>query len=135
MLELSVVDELVALDNIDMLKKNGFVLQVDKDAPTGERPKVRLVAQPMSKDTMFDMKGGPHLGLLLWLTRHRPRGDSTPDERRKCERDGAVFQGPGDVCDARVSEFDHDWNCAQAPTYDQRECGVFARTDTDLSRW
>jgi DNA mismatch repair protein PMS2 len=56
-LELSIVDELTALDHIDVLKKNGFVLQVDKEAPEGERPKVRLVAQPMSKNTMFDMKG------------------------------------------------------------------------------
>jgi len=56
-LELSIVDELTAIDNMGVLNKNGFVIQVDKEAEEGERPKVRLVAQPMSKDTMFDMKG------------------------------------------------------------------------------
>ncbi|KAG8696831.1 hypothetical protein FRC09_008239 [Ceratobasidium sp. 395] len=56
LLELSIVDELTALDNLDILKKNGFVVQVDKEAPEGERPKLRLAAQPSSKDTMFDMK-------------------------------------------------------------------------------
>jgi DNA mismatch repair protein PMS2 len=56
-LELSIVDELTAIDNLDVLKKNGFVVQVDKHAPEGERPKLRLAAQPMSKNTMFDMKG------------------------------------------------------------------------------
>ncbi|CAE6535083.1 unnamed protein product [Rhizoctonia solani] len=55
-LELSIVDELTAIDNMDVLNKNGFVIQVDKEASEDERPKVRLVAQPMSKDTMFDMK-------------------------------------------------------------------------------
>ncbi|CAE6401597.1 unnamed protein product [Rhizoctonia solani] len=55
-LELSIVDELTAIDNMDVLNKNGFVIQVDKEAPEDERPKVRLVAQPMSKDTIFDMK-------------------------------------------------------------------------------
>jgi hypothetical protein len=56
-LELNIVDELIAIDNMDVLSKNGFVIQVDKEAQGDERPKVRLVAQPMSKDTMFDMKG------------------------------------------------------------------------------
>ena len=51
------MDELTAIDNMDVLNKNGFVIQVDKEALEDERPKVRLVAQPMSKDTMFDMKG------------------------------------------------------------------------------
>ncbi|CAE6417794.1 unnamed protein product [Rhizoctonia solani] len=55
-LELSIVDELTAIDNMDVLSKNGFVIQVDKEAAEDERPKVRLVAQPMSKDTIFDMK-------------------------------------------------------------------------------
>ncbi|CUA73438.1 DNA mismatch repair protein PMS1 [Rhizoctonia solani] len=55
-LELSIVDELTAIDNMDVLNKNGFVIQVDKEAAEDERPKVRLVAQPMSKDTIFDMK-------------------------------------------------------------------------------
>jgi DNA mismatch repair protein PMS2 len=62
------VDELTAIDNIDILKKNGFVVQVDQDAPEGERPKLRLAAQPMSKGTMFDMKGESLVDSIASLT-------------------------------------------------------------------
>jgi DNA mismatch repair protein PMS2 len=54
-LELTASDEVVAMENIDVLKLNGFELSVTENAAVGER--LRLVAQPQSKDTVFDMKG------------------------------------------------------------------------------
>lgn len=54
-LELSAMDELVVMDNMDVLKKNGFVVEVDDEALVGRR--CRLVSLPMSKDKVFDMKG------------------------------------------------------------------------------
>ncbi|CAE6429001.1 unnamed protein product [Rhizoctonia solani] len=82
-LELSIVDELTAIDNMDILSKNGFVIQVDKEAAEDERPKVRLVAQPMSKDTMFDMKD---LEEIL----HQMK-EGNPSETIRCSKARAMF--------------------------------------------
>ncbi|KAG9123239.1 hypothetical protein FRC07_000063 [Ceratobasidium sp. 392] len=83
LLELSIVDELTALDNLDVLKKNGFVVQVDKDAPEGERPKLRLAAQPSSKDTMFDMKD------LEEILHQMQEGN--PSDTVRCSKARAMF--------------------------------------------
>ena len=45
----------MALENLDVLKQNGFELDVHEDGPPGQR--VHLLAQPMSKGTVFDTKG------------------------------------------------------------------------------
>ncbi|KAH7316409.1 hypothetical protein B0J17DRAFT_711199 [Rhizoctonia solani] len=82
-LELSIVDELTAIDNMEVLNKNGFVIQVDKEATEDERPKVRLVAQPMSKDTMFDMKD---LEEIL----HQMK-EGTSSETVRCSKARAMF--------------------------------------------
>ncbi|KAF8688570.1 DNA mismatch repair protein MutL, partial [Rhizoctonia solani] len=79
----SIVDELIAIDNMDVLNKNGFVIQVDKEAVEGERPKVRLVAQPMSKGTMFDMKD---LEEIL----HKMK-EGNPSETVRCSKARAMF--------------------------------------------
>ena len=57
-LELSAADELVAIEKLEVLRSNGFEVSVNEDAPARER--VKLVAQPISKDTVFDFKG-------LWM--------------------------------------------------------------------
>ncbi|CAE6506319.1 unnamed protein product [Rhizoctonia solani] len=82
-LELSIVDELTAIDNMEVLNKNGFVIQVDKETAEDERPKVRLVAQPMSKDTMFDMKD---LEEIL----HQMK-EGNPSETVRCSKARAMF--------------------------------------------
>ncbi len=55
MLDLSPPEELVAIENIDILRANGFEIKVDEEAPPGH--KLKLVAQPISKDIVFDVKG------------------------------------------------------------------------------
>jgi hypothetical protein len=47
----------LAIDNIDILRRNGFEVTVDELAETGQGRKLQLVAQPVSKSTVFDMKG------------------------------------------------------------------------------
>jgi DNA mismatch repair protein PMS2 len=54
-LELTASDELIATDNIDILRKNGFEVDVNEAAPSGSR--LILSAQPVSKSTVFDVKG------------------------------------------------------------------------------
>lgn len=56
LLELSAADELIAAENTDILRKNGFEIVLKPAAP-GERDRVHLVAQPVSKRTVFDFKG------------------------------------------------------------------------------
>ena len=56
LLELTAADELLAIENMDVLRKNGFEIQVD-DLPESCGHRLRLVAQPVSKATVFDIKG------------------------------------------------------------------------------
>lgn len=58
-LELTASDEYVAIDNIEILRTNGFDISVEPDDEDGQRggERVKLVAQPVSKDVVFDMKG------------------------------------------------------------------------------
>ncbi|GAA6019617.1 hypothetical protein JCM10207_006944 [Rhodosporidiobolus poonsookiae] len=46
-------DEITAMEHLDLLRLNGFDVLVDEDADVGER--VKLIAQPVSKDTVFDV--------------------------------------------------------------------------------
>ncbi|GAA5999464.1 ATP-binding mismatch repair protein [Rhodotorula paludigena] len=52
-LNLPSADEIIAMDNLDLLRLNGYNVLIDEDADVGER--VKLVAQPVSKDTVFDV--------------------------------------------------------------------------------
>jgi DNA mismatch repair protein PMS2 len=56
-LELTAADELIAVDNLDVLRQNGFEVEVDEEGSEENRPRLRLLAQPVSKSTVFDMKG------------------------------------------------------------------------------
>jgi DNA mismatch repair protein PMS2 len=57
-LELTAADELVALENMGVLQQNGFEVAVEEDQPAGRR--LKLVAQPVSKNTEFDTQGSSH---------------------------------------------------------------------------
>ncbi|SCU94157.1 LAFA_0F20230g1_1 [Lachancea sp. 'fantastica'] len=51
--EMSIIDELITTENLEVFEKNGFKLEVDEDKPQGSR--VRLVSLPISKKTIFDI--------------------------------------------------------------------------------
>jgi DNA mismatch repair protein PMS2 len=55
--ELTASDELLAIENIDILRQNGFEVEVDSEGEHGRGNRLKLVAQPISKRTVFDMKG------------------------------------------------------------------------------
>ncbi|KAI0364180.1 DNA mismatch repair protein MutL [Pilatotrama ljubarskyi] len=80
-LELTAADELVALENVDVLRQNGFELDICEDRPPGQR--VRLSAQPISKGTVFDVKD---LEELLHLLQDRPAGQMV-----RCSKARAMF--------------------------------------------
>ena len=71
-LQFTAADEMLAVENMDVLKLNGFELEQvsEREAPgdegeegSGVRMRLHLVAQPMSKDTVFDIKGTVHPSL------------------------------------------------------------------------
>lgn len=43
------------MEHIDVLRMNGFEVVVDENADVGER--VKLAAQPVSRETVFDVGG------------------------------------------------------------------------------
>lgn len=51
-LELSAIDEMIILEHLTQLKKNGFIVEEDPDAAPGHRAK--LVAVPVLKNVVFD---------------------------------------------------------------------------------
>ena len=49
MIELPASDELLAIEHENVLRFNGFEIEVDEDAPVGQR--IKLVSMPISKST------------------------------------------------------------------------------------
>jgi hypothetical protein len=113
-LELTASDELVAIENLDVLKRNGFELEVredpdsdvemvdDESSGSQMRGRLSLVAQPVSKSTMFDMKGSwssfPTNGWFLNFLIPRPGRTYSLVARSPNGADGSVFKGQSDVC-------------------------------------
>lgn len=84
-LELTASDELLALENIEILRQNGFEIDTGGN-PEDQfecRQRLRLVAQPVSKTTVFDMKD---LEELLHLLRDQPQGQMV-----RCSKARAMF--------------------------------------------
>lgn len=90
-LNLTAADELVALENIDVLKRNGFEVSpvevsagIDCDEEeSSPSARLHLIAQPVSKDTVFDMKD---LEELVHLMQDRPKGTMV-----RCSKAHAMF--------------------------------------------
>jgi len=82
-LELTAADELLATENIDILRQNGFEIEIDEDSAFGEGRRLNLVAQPTSKSTIFDVKD---LEELLHLMQDRPTGQMV-----RCSKARAMF--------------------------------------------
>ncbi|PSR71668.1 hypothetical protein PHLCEN_2v12521 [Hermanssonia centrifuga] len=94
LLELAAADQLIAIDNIDVLRQNGFDVVVEEPSDNGVTQQIKLVAQPVSKTTVFDMKGGtthgnhaPTMELSTWKAHdaspvgHRGSGKESPERQ------------------------------------------------------
>ncbi|CAG8461042.1 13489_t:CDS:10 [Cetraspora pellucida] len=115
-LELTAAEELVAIDNIDILKANGFDLEVDLEAQTTK--KLKLISQPISNDIIF---GVEDLEELIFLLSERP------GEMVRCSKVRKIFASRacrksvmiGDALSRQqmekivrhMSEIDQPWNC------------------------
>jgi DNA mismatch repair protein PMS2 len=56
-LQLTAGDEIVAVENLEILRSNGFEVEIDEDQIPGRGERVKLSAMPVSKETTFDFKG------------------------------------------------------------------------------
>jgi DNA mismatch repair protein PMS2 len=56
-MELTASDELLTMENLDVLRQNGFEVEVDGEGESGQGCRLKLIAQPISKSTIFDVKG------------------------------------------------------------------------------
>ncbi|CAG8546354.1 12442_t:CDS:2, partial [Dentiscutata heterogama] len=115
-LELTAAQELVAIDNIDILKANGFDIEVDLEAQTSK--KLKLISQPMSKDIIF---GVEDLEELIFLLTERPGEMIRCSKVRKmfasraCRKsvmvgDALSFQQMEKIV-RHMGEIDQPWNC------------------------
>ncbi|KAF3197780.1 hypothetical protein TWF192_010920 [Orbilia oligospora] len=129
-LELSAMDELVVMDNMDVLKKNGFVVEIDDEGPVGKR--CRLVSLPMSKDKVFDLKDFEE---LLHLIREHPNDDTVRPSKvramfamRACRSSIMIGRTLG-LKDMKkvvkhMGELDKPWNCPHGRPTMRHLCDV-----------
>lgn len=45
------------MENLDILRSNGFEVEIDEDQIPGRGERIKLSAMPVSKETTFDFKG------------------------------------------------------------------------------
>ncbi|KAH9977464.1 hypothetical protein BJV74DRAFT_781094 [Russula compacta] len=116
-LELTAADELVALENMGVLQKNGFEVALDEDQPAGRR--LKLLAQPVSKNTEFDIQD---LEEILHLLRDRPSGTVVRSSKtramfamRACRKStmvGAALNAKQMTTIIRhMGKIEQPWNC------------------------
>ena len=56
-LELTASDEVLATENLDIFRKNGFEIEIKEGDVLPGSSRLMLTAQPVSNNTVFDMKG------------------------------------------------------------------------------
>ncbi|KAF8063172.1 DNA mismatch repair protein MutL, partial [Lyophyllum atratum] len=82
-MELTASDELLALENMDVLRQNGFEVEESGEDEARQGARLWLTAQPVSKSTVFDMQD---LEELIHLMRDRPMGQMV-----RCSKARAMF--------------------------------------------
>ncbi|KAG2346291.1 DNA mismatch repair protein MutL [Suillus weaverae] len=118
LLELTAADEILAVENIDVLKRNGFEV-VRQGGNDDEEGRLHLVTQPVSKDTVFDTKD---LEELIHLLRDRPVGTMVRCSKaramfamRACRKSvmiGKALSANGMTSIVQhMSTMDQPWNC------------------------
>ncbi|KAK4512711.1 MFS domain-containing protein [Mucor velutinosus] len=115
-LDLTAAEELIVMDNLDIFKANGFDVEILPDNPPTTR--IRVISQPVSKNTMFDKRDFSEL--IHLITEH-------PGEMVRCSRNRAMFASRACHKAARIGdslsknqmtkivrhmgEIDQPWNC------------------------
>lgn len=116
-LELMAMDEVIVTEHLSIFKKNGFVIDVDVDAPTGAR--CRLVTLPLSGNIVFSIKD---LEELIHLVHEDQGNDAVRCSKvrsmfamRACKKSTKVgraltVSGMEKIV-RHMGELDKPWNC------------------------
>ncbi|KAI7892356.1 uncharacterized protein EV154DRAFT_191776 [Mucor mucedo] len=115
-LDLTASEEHVVMDNLEIFKANGFGVQVFPDNEPTKR--IRVISQPVSKNTMFDKKDFCE---LIYLINERP-GEMVRCSRvrnmfamRACHKAVRIGQSlhPKKMTQIvqHMGEIDQPWNC------------------------
>ncbi|CAO0803345.1 unnamed protein product [Mucor circinelloides] len=115
-LDLTAAEEHIVMDNVDIFKANGFDIEILPDNQPTTR--IRVISQPVSKNTMFDKRDFSEL--IHLITEH-------PGEMVRCSRNRAMFASRACHKAARIGdslskkqmtrivrhmgEIDQPWNC------------------------
>ena len=93
------------MENMDVLRANGFEVTVDEEQAPGRGERIKLSAMPVSKDTTFDFKGepvspvvNPSLGSVETDDRPGTAHPSLGGRSTASRANGPVFQSQVDVC-------------------------------------
>lgn len=116
-LELMAMDEVVVSEHLPVFRKNGFVIEIDPEAPTGAR--CRLVTLPLSGSTVF---GVGDLEELIHLVHESGESESVRCSKvrsmfamRACKKSTKVgraltVKGMERIV-RHMGELDKPWNC------------------------
>jgi hypothetical protein len=126
-MELTASEELLAMENIDVLKQNGFEVDVVHEGECGQGSRLKLTAQPISKSTVFDMKGSLcRCARFSWfelnILTYRSTGTHTSAEGLPGGSDGQMFEGEGDVCNEGLQKECHGRDALESATDVVGEC-------------
>ncbi|XP_052892217.1 mismatch repair endonuclease PMS2 [Anopheles moucheti] len=115
-LELTAVNEMVLIDNLDIFEMNGFKFEVDGAAPTTR--KVRLIAKPYSRNWEF---GKEDIDELIFMLQDAPNTVCRPSRvramfaSRACRKSvmiGRALSGREmERLIRHMGEIDQPWNC------------------------
>jgi len=116
-LELTVVNESILLDNLEIFHKNGFKFEIDETAPPTQ--KVKLISKPLSKNWTF---GKEDIDELLFMLQDAPEGTMCRPSRvrsmfasRACRKSvmiGTALNTPNmrELVD-HMGQIEQPWNC------------------------
>ncbi|KAJ7607775.1 hypothetical protein DFH06DRAFT_1066494 [Mycena polygramma] len=141
-LELTAGDELLALENLDVLRQNGFEVETGAEGAT-QSPRLSLTAQPISKDTVFDMKD---LEELIHRMRDQPAGQMV-----RCSKARAMFamracrksvmigmplaRGQMTAVVRHMGTMDQPWNCPHGRPTMRHLADIMGEKDSRVVDW
>ncbi|KAI7850514.1 hypothetical protein BDC45DRAFT_239938 [Circinella umbellata] len=127
--ELTAAEEIVAMENVEILRANGFELEIDPEKQPSQR--IRVVSQPISKNVIFDKKDFSELVYAL---------SERPGQMVRCSRARAMFASRacrssvmiGHCLNMRkmcqivqhMGEIDQPWNCPHGRPTMRHLCSI-----------
>ncbi|KAG2223193.1 hypothetical protein INT45_011539 [Circinella minor] len=127
--ELTAAEEIVAMENVEILRANGFELEIDPEKQPSQR--IRVISQPISKNVIFDKKDFSELVYAL---------SERPGQMVRCSRARAMFASRacrssvmiGHCLNMRkmcqivqhMGEIDQPWNCPHGRPTMRHLCSI-----------